>query len=280
LDWRLKCLAFHALSVLPGQRALYSLLQRRVTGRYFVSLTDADLHAYGFHTRQFRGGRALEFGSGSNLLTPLLLSAAGATEVLAYDIQPLATVEQINHAIVQLRGRVAGDWPAIGHLDDLQRLYRIRYCAPGDARDTGLAAGSVDFICSTSVLEHISQPDIEAILAECRRIANPNALLSFVIDYHDHYATADSAITRFNFYKYEDWAWRWLNPDKHYQNRLRHSDFERMFEAAGYRALENRAVFPPDSPAQFTGLAARFRRYSWEDLVALNGFFVLGLAPT
>ena len=80
-------------------------------------------------------GRALEFGSGSNLLTPLLLSAPGATEVLAYDVERLASVEQVNHVIRQLRGRVHGEWPEIAALDDLQRFYRISYrpqgtCAP------------------------------------------------------------------------------------------------------------------------------------------------------
>lgn len=277
MDWRLKCLAFHMLRLVPG--SLYSIAQRRVTGRYFLSVTDAILAAYGFHVQNFRGGRALEFGSGSNLLTPLLLSAAGAVEVLAYDIQAIATVERINHVIRQLRGRVAGDWPTLASLADLMPLYRIRYCAPGDARNTELPAASVDFFCSTSTLEHIPAPDIALILRECRRIATPSAVFSFAIDYHDHYATGDPGITRFNFYRYGDAVWRLCNPAMHFQNRLRHCDYERLFAEQGMVATLNRRVIPADSPHDFGDLAPPFRGYARDDLAALNGLFVLAANP-
>jgi SAM-dependent methyltransferase len=275
MDWRLKCAAFHALNWLPKQEALHRWIQRRVTGRYYFDVTAAELSAYRFHIEHFPGGRALEFGSGTNLLAPLLLSAAGATEVLAYDIEPLAAVDRVNHVIRQLRGKVPGEWPTVADLSALVPKYRIRYCAPGDARHTDLPAGSVDFVCSTSTLEHIPLPAIEEILRECRRIASPRACFSFVIDYHDHYATADANITRCNFYRYGDLRWGFLNPRNHYQNRLRHSDYERAFAAAGLDMVVNRRILPPDSPIHFTSLARRFRGYSWEDLAALNGLFVV-----
>src|SRR5579864_6657849 len=136
MDWRLKCAALHVLSWLPAGRQAHRWVQRHATGRYFFTFTDADIAGYRFHVEQFRGGRALEFGSGSNLLTPLLLSAAGATEVLAYDVEPLASVEQVNHVIRQLRGKAEGQWREIESLDDLRRFYRISYRAPGDMRST------------------------------------------------------------------------------------------------------------------------------------------------
>ena len=275
MDWRIKCAAFHVLPWLPGQRHVYRWMQRNLTGRYFFDLTDAELSGYRFHVEQFRGGRALEFGCGSNLLTPLLLSAAGATEVLAYDIERLATIEQVNYVIRQLRGRVGGEWPEITSLDDLQGFYRISYRAPADVRSTGLREGCVDFICSTSVLEHIPEAGIRTILIECRRLAAPQAIMSFIIDYHDHYATADPAITRFHFYRFGPSTWRLFNPGNHYQNRLRHSDYIRLFAAEGLSPISTRCVIPADSPAGIDNLARCFRGYSHDDLVALNGFFVL-----
>jgi tRNA A58 N-methylase Trm61 len=172
MDWRMKCLAFHLLRFAP--RAAYTFLQRNVTNRYFTALTPDVIKVYAYHVQNFPGGRALEFGAGTSLVSALLLSAAGAEEVLAYDIKRIATVEQVNHAIRQLRAHHGDDWPEIDNLgDSLQRLYRIRYCAPADARDTRLPPQSVDFICSTSTLEHIAPKDIRAILMECRRIASP-----------------------------------------------------------------------------------------------------------
>ena len=223
-------------------------------------------------------GIALEFGAGSHLLSALLLSGAGAREVLAYDIEPIATVEQVNHVVRQLKARgVPGEWREFAELPDLLRFYRIRYCAPGDARNTGLPTSSVSFFCSTSTLEHIPKADIERIFAECRRIATPNAVWSHIVDYHDHYASADNSITRFNFYRFSTGQWRWFNPPNHFQNRLRHSDFLQMFAAQGLivddaQAIVNaeRLPFPPHS---------EFDRYSQDDLLALNGMFRLRSDP-
>jgi hypothetical protein len=279
MDWRLKCLALHALSRAPHE--VYAGLQRRGSARYFLRLSDALLTAFGYHVENFRkvGGRALEFGAGRNLLSALMLSNAGADEVLAYDLARLASVDLVNRMIDQLRTRLPGEWPAVADLgEDLRRRYRIRYLAPGDARHTGLDPGSVDFFCSTSTLEHIPPADIASILAECRRVASRRALFSFVIDYHDHYCTADPRITRVNFYRYSDFAWRFLNPPNHYQNRLRHGDYEQLFTACGFTALESRAVVP-EIDIDPTRIAARFRRYSRRDLMALNGFFALRAPP-
>jgi len=275
MDWRLKCIAFHVLRYSP--RSFYLFLQRHVTRRYFSTLTDDAINVYSYHVRNFAQlgtGRILEFGAGTDLITALLLSKTSAKEILAYDIERLATVEQVNHVIRQLRKR-GGDWPEITNLeDDLVHLYRIRYCAPGDARRTGLPAGSVDFFCSTSTLEHIPAPDIRAILKECRRIASPRALFSFIIDYHDHYATTDSSITGANFYRYSDAIWRLCNPPNHYQNRLRHSDFQHIFEAEDMETIEARAILSNISIDRHR-LHPRFRSYSLEDLQAHNGFFCL-----
>jgi hypothetical protein len=218
------------------------------------------------------GSTAVEFGSGRSLLTPLLLSAAGARSVFAFDVARLATVERVNDIIGQLRQR-GGDWPSITSLEqDLWRKYRIRYIAPGDARATGLDARSVDFVCSTSTLEHIPPNEIRAILNECRRICTSGALVSMIIDYHDHYATADPSISRFNFYRYSDALWKVLSPKEHYQNRLRHSDFEALF--GDFEILENTPIVPTDEIPSIR-LARRFQGYSAQDLRALNGIFTL-----
>lgn len=281
MDWRLKCLAFHVLRFSP--RSIYTLLQRIVTGRYFLQLTDEEFAAYSYHVKNFQrlpqGARALEFGAGSNLLTALMLSAAGASEVLAFDIQRIATVTQVNDIIRQLRLRLPAEWPEVIDLDtDLWRRYRIRYCAPADARRTGLAAGSTDFICSTSTLEHIPPAAIADILTECQRIASPQALFSFVIDYHDHYATADPRISRFNFYRYPARKWRWFNPPNHYQNRLRHVDYQRIFSAQRLQALEARRVTVPETELHRVAMCPEFTKYAPEDLASLNGLFLLTCA--
>ena len=157
--WRLKCLAFRALDIVPGGDALHAFAQRHITARYFRQLSPANLASHRYHVDNYlklgRTGTALEFGAGGGLSAALLLSAAGAT-VYAYDISRLANIERINHLIRTYRKLgIEGEWRELESMEDLARHYRIHYVAPGDARATGLPPRSVDYFYSMSCLEHI-----------------------------------------------------------------------------------------------------------------------------
>jgi hypothetical protein len=279
LNWRLKCVAFQILAHLPGGGFFYRVAQKYATGNHLFDVTDAYLRSHQFHVAQYQRvhpGRALEIGGGRHFLSPLLLSNAGATEVLVYDIQRLSSPAQINHTIRQLRGRVHGEWPEIEDWSDLDRKYRIRYLAPGDARNTGLSGACINFFCSTSTLEHIPAADIRLILRECSRIAASNAVFSHIIDYTDHYRYTDASISLFNFYRYSERRWLWLNPSNHFQNRLRHSDFDKLFGESNWKAIETKVgTVSPDAIRTIT-LDPLFRRYDAADLLTSIGYFVMG----
>lgn len=281
MNWRLKCLAFRALDLVPGGDGLHAWAQRRITSRYFRTLSDANIESHRYHVDNYlklgRAGVALEFGAGGSLSAALMLSAAGAT-VYAYDIARLANVERINHVIRAYRARgLPGDWPELATMADLERLYRIRYVAPGDVSATGLAAGSVDYMYSMSCLEHIPVGSLPGVLAELRRIASPDATIGFGIGYYDHYATADKSITKCNFYRYSDRQWRFWNPPRHHQNRLRHGDFEKLF--AGFEILDNVRMLADESVLDGLPIDDRFRGYGKPDLLTISGRFLLKPAP-
>lgn len=240
VNWKLKCLTFHLLEHIPAGKLAHEFLQRYATRSYFTALTPERLCLYQIHVKHYqrlgRPWRVLEFGAGGELLAPLLLSAAGASEIRAYDVTRLATVPRINHMISQLRALVPGEWPALTTMDDLWSLYRIRYVAPVDAGENRLATGSVDFVLSTSTLKHISPREIRSILTECRRVCSGR--MSFIIDYSDHCAKADRSITPMNFYRYTTQQWRWLNPRWHFQSRLRRADFVTIFRELGLQIVD------------------------------------------
>lgn len=276
MDWRLKCLALQALRI-PGADVVHRFLQRHVTRRYFATIHPS-LGPHRQHIDNYRSlgrpGRALEFGCGPDLQSALLLSSAGA-EVFAFDLQRLASPDRINSVIRQFQKfDVPGDWKEISTLDDLER-YRIHYCAPGDARNTGLPTGSIDFFCSTSVMEHIPEVDLELILKECIRLAAPGALMSFWIGYYDHYATFDKSISKLNFMRYSDAHWSLYNPPRHYHNRLRHSDFERIFNRLELNFITNERTLDHPSALDGIHLDKRFRGYSTEDMLTIYGRFLL-----
>lgn len=282
MQWRAKNLAFQVIDRIPSGRSVHSFLQKKVTGRFHVKLNERNLKTYQLPVEEFRkipGARtAMEFGAGRSLLTPLLLSHAGAEAVYAFDLYRVATIEQVNAAIQQLRHLLPGDWPQVADFAELETLYGIHYRAPGDARSTGLPDGSVDLIYSTATMEHIPAPDIKRILAEGRRILAPQGRMFFTIDYHDHYASSDPAIGYMNFYQFSREEWQRYNPPSHYQNRLRHSEFCTLFKDCGLSPIEARPIFDTwsETDLQRVRLHPDFQQFSHEDLTASNGLFVLG----
>ncbi len=281
MDWRMKSRFFSVFEHFPFASQGHKLLQKYATGRYFELLDDETFEAYNFHVEQFAvrstNGIAMEFGSGRNLLVPLLLSHSGARVVYCYDLTRHATLGQINNMIRQLAERLDGTWPTVSDFSELATKYRIQYVAPGDARKTHLPTGSIDMIYSTSTLEHIPEASICEILEECSRILKPDGFMSFIIDYHDHYATSDSSIGMFNFYQFSETEWKKHNPNNHYQNRLRHCDYSRIFERCGLTIQMVDAISPDwaKRDATLVSLDSTFANYELSDLQTANGFFIL-----
>jgi predicted SAM-dependent methyltransferase len=161
--------------------------------------------------------------------------------------------------------------------EDLERHYAITYRAPFDAGDTKLPDGSIDLISTTSVWEHIPRAQIPRLLRECARLCHAGSIMSHAIDYTDHYAHSDPSITRYNFLQFTPEQWERYNPDIHYQNRLRHSDYRDMFEDAGFDVVEEHVWMPEDSERQSAKikLAEDFVMYDRNNLLSWSGHFVL-----
>jgi SAM-dependent methyltransferase len=293
MQWKIKNLAFKILAVAPGGKRLHSLGQALITGRRRMVIGKS-LRTYSHHVEEMdkhggvEGKTIMEFGSGRNLIAVLLLSAAGAERVYAFDIERLATTELVNDAIAQARELGlpwvgSNPWPAISDIDtDLQAKYRIFYRAPGDAAKTGLPDQSIDWVCSTATLEHIPPTAITSIMTEARRILKPGAHSSMIIDYHDHYSSTDKSISPYNFYQYSDREWNRYNPRMHYVNRLRHSDFVSIFDRVGFDIKECRAMTPPDSADLLSKIriSEDFNKYDAADLAITTGVFLLVSRPS
>ena len=257
--WRAKALLQHAFSAVPGGDRLNYRFQRHVTRGYPVSDRSlaADVEVGRHHVEQFaRHGAApvtearfLEFGAGWDLAMPLVLRTHGVASQTVLDLRPLARAELIADAARRL-GFADAPQPD----DDSTAAFLVRhgidYRAPADARATALPAGSVDCVTSTNTLEHIPPADIAAILRECHRVLTPGGLLSFAVDYKDHYSYFDRTRSAYAFLRYSPRGWRLYNPDLHFQNRLRHDDYLALYEAAGFRVVDEVVDRPSDEELQ------------------------------
>lgn len=300
MHWGFKAALMGVFSALPGGDRLHYWTQRNITKslpRSEREILEKFEHAKGHVDALARHGstsvsesRFYEFGAGWDLAISFCFYTLGVKSQVLVDLFELARPDLANDAIGKIEGLAIGGSPrpiagqripeeeSTSWVPFLQERYGIRYMAPCDARSTALPAESVDCITSTDTLEHIPVQDIRLILQECRRILRKDGILSFVIDYHDHYFYCDRSITPYNFLRYSDETWRWFNPRYHFQNRLRHRDYIQLAQEQGFELVEEKSspVSPKDlSDLEQTRIAARFKGdYRPEELAIRRGHLV------
>jgi hypothetical protein len=268
MDWRLKALAFRVLD-LPGGKHAHYFLQRHVTRNWPRRATTLDslqgiarrvVEDYARHVGSTPSS-VLEIGAGRDLAVPLALRRLGVAKVTASDVDRLARLDLIQHAARQ----ILADQVMLESWESLER-FGISYRAPHYVTD---ADQTVDCSCSNEVLEHVPPDQLVRLLAGLRAVTT--GITTHSIDYSDHYARSDGSLSRFNFLKYDDAQWRPFNSGRQYVNRLRHSDYVRMFHEAGFTILEESST-PGEPTAEIVdNVAPQFRKYEPADLFALKG---------
>lgn len=298
MNWRYKALLQLVFSNVPfGERSNY-LFQRYVTrslptsdAKFISIVSEAREHIEVLRKylgRQYEEATFYEFGAGQELIVPLAFYALGIERQILVDIRNLLRVELANDTIAKFQ-KMSAEMGFLRKPDrflnrertflgSLKQYYGIDYRAPCDARATGLSRGSIDCITSTNTLEHIPPQDIKAILQECYRILRDDGVMSFRIDYQDHYAYFDSSISEYNFLKYSNEAWSFFSPSLQYQNRLRHRDFVQIFQSKGFEIVEERCKEGTKADLEIIKrlrLNTRFRQYEPEELAVRNSLITL-----
>jgi SAM-dependent methyltransferase len=243
--------------------------------------------------RSLEGASVLEVGSGWQPLIPALYSLAGAGRVYLTDLNRLCVPASFHSALQSLRaykklileripiGEKAFDealaWEPEDGLEEGFRRLRLVYLAPCDCRRLKLPASSLDVVTSRAVLEHIPPDVIQDIFHESFRLLKPDGLACHIIDNSDHWQHVDTRISRINFLKFSDFAFKLTCINSlNYQNRLRHSEYRRMFLNSGFTLLRDEPDVDSASLAMLNTLPiiSRFRTFTREDLAATTSHFV------
>ena len=300
MRWLAKSALQNAISVLPGSVAVNGLLQRYGTGS--VVMTPERVvarlvrvggrhveHQRRFGEQPLEETTVVEVGTGFVPLLPVGLYLAGAAAVHTYDIARLANTARTADLLRQIVAaadsgalerecpwtlpdrlerlrEIAAD-PPIG-LDPLLATMGITYHV-GDATRSGLAARSAQLFVTNNVFEHVPAEVISAS-AEAHRTGVPGALLSHHIDLRDHYAKFDRTVSVYNSLRFSSRQWRLLNSRMEPQNRLRHSDYLRLVDEAGFDLLLDDSRTGPDAAFAAVRLAPEFRRYADDDLRVID----------
>lgn len=293
MNFRVKCALKTIIGKLPGSDRLDYLAQKYLSRSMPPrpqSLEKKYKQAVRYHETYRKYGTTApdkavvyEIGCGWHLAMAFGFSTLGYGRIIALDVSEHVKPEIINTTIRYIgETHPAGFAPQFVDRQNLRDVlrdsYRIELKAPCDSARTGLEDRSVDFIYSHNVFEHIPPELLPGIMAECRRVLKDDGVVSFLIDYSDHYTTFDKSITPYHFLRYDDKKWQKYNPPLHYVNRLRHSDFVRIFRQAGFEIVEE----TPRRPKNWEELVGNFpfadsfrKNYTMETLSIISARFVL-----
>lgn len=283
MNWKHKACLQYLFSAIPyGEKANY-IFQRYITKSLQTkqSKVNANAERSKKHilalqkhlTRPIEECIFYEFGVGWDLIGPLTFYSMGVEKQIIIDIQRLSRPELVQESIDKMK-----NVPELMRYPISLNQCGIQYIAPCDARNTGLETESIECITTYNVFEHIPPDDIKLILAECRRILNNDGLMSFKIDYQDHYYDFDKKISVYNFLQYSDSQWKKYNPDLHYQNRLRHKEYLKMFDEAGFEILEEYRTDGTEQDLEVISnlpIDSKFKNFDIEELAVRESRLIL-----
>jgi len=241
-----------------------------------------------------KGAKAVEIGTGWVPTVPLGLALLGA-EVYTYDhLAHLrnnnlrTTLDLLHTSIDDIARQMDLDRDGLrGRLDEFVRVNArnprawldrigVHYNAPADAAQTGLPPETVDIHFSVNVLEHIPSAKLTDIFSEAYRVLKPKGLLWHGVDTSDEFAAIDPQVTHFNCLKYSALIWRLIGQNKiHYINRLRKSEYLKLFGSTGFKIIKVDALITPEdlTTLEHIRVNRRFRSFDKTEL-AMRHFIV------
>lgn len=273
-------------SNLEQDRALMSLIAagRDTNGSAIYNLGIANSY-WGLWRDHAKGAPApsiLEMGPGVNLGQGVLLVARGAKKYTALDLYkpPHLLNRHSYEAAYELLSLAA---PADARLKAAQiftvegenvvfKPDRIEYLYPRQSYDIRLPDGSIDYVFSHSVFEHIADPakTVNAIF----RVLRGGGLSAHHFDMRDH----EDFSRPLEFLKIDEAAWveRFKGVNAHrYMNRKRLSDFVALFEGAGFKMVKAESTSKVAMSEEIRrGFHSDFHGYALDDLAVVSALIV------
>jgi len=256
--WIFKAIVQKGISFFPfGQRLNY-FFQKYVT--HGVNLSDEyfedRLNHCREHYQHFRkyndttNFSHLEIGTGWYPVVPAGMFLYGAGSITTVDLNRLSN-EKYTHITLKKfleyhkKGKLKKFLPGISEerlqiaLEEaenpakdyyaLLEKHNITYMVM-DARKLHLSENSIDLITSNNTFEHIYPNVLEGILIEMKRVCKQGGVMNHAIDLGDHYAHMDKSITVYNFLKFSDAQWKWIDNCIQPMNRMRIYDYRNLYK--------------------------------------------------
>lgn len=277
VPWWARIAAKVIMSRLPVSYAVWRRLNLFAHGQMARPAYALGVFRRHFANSGFKAGSsfvALELGPGDSLASAVIARAHGAVHTYLVDEGNFATVdlESYRALVRHLRseGLEAPELENARNLDDVLHACTATYHCSGLRSLRSLPDASVDFIWSHAVLEHVRREAVPGMARELRRVLRAGGVCSHQVDLKDHLGGSLNNLRIASGW----WEKDWMARSGFYTNRLRKTDFIRIFTEAGF-ATETVAVDQWDrSPISRHSLAQEFRALSDDDL-RVRGFSVV-----
>lgn len=235
---------------------------------------------------------AFELGTGRIITTLIGLWILGYKKIITVDLNPYLSADLIHNniqSIIKNTNDVFGLFKndidkeefdeKISILSKLENknmkeileTLNIQYIPYQDARSlTTIENSTIDIYFSNQVLEHIPYLVLDKIFNEGKRVITKGGLFIHFIGLHDHFSTIDSTISGINFLKFSNFRWNLLAGNKFmYQNRLRASDYYKLFQENDFQIVEKEAQIDSRSLEELENgfrINRQFKNYAKEDI--------------
>lgn len=258
--WILKAIVQKAISFFPFSQRINFFFQKYVTKGVFLSdqyFEDRLVHCANHFSyfQKYNSGKTnfshLEVGSGWYPVIPIGMFLYGADSITTIDLARLMNEKLLqttlkkfleyhtNGKLKKIVKNISEERLALlveeatGLSSDYYTLldkFKITYMVM-DARKMHLPDHSIDLITSNNTFEHIYPETLKQILVEFKRVIKPGGVMSHAIDLSDHFAHFDKSITIYNYLKFSEAEWRWIDNSIQPQNRMRIYHYRELYKA-------------------------------------------------
>jgi hypothetical protein len=277
IPWQFKIAAKLVLSRVPISQKLF---QR--AGVFNLGGMSRPEYAVGVFHRHFDKAEfarkaepfvALELGPGDSLFSIVIAGALGASAAYAVDQGPFASAGITDYRDLEAYlGRFGLHVHVLAKCSTVEDVVRVcggAYLTHGLDSLRLVPTASVDFVFSHTVLQHIRRRDFFPMLQELRRIQRPDGVGSHTVSISD---ILGGGLNDLRFSE-KTWESELMASSGFYTNRIRYSQYLKMFRDAGFVSQVYRTAQWKTLPTPRNKMAPEFAALPDEDL-QVSGFDV------
>lgn len=129
-----------------------------------------------------------------------------------------------------------------------------------DARQLSLPNNAIDLVNSNNTYEHIYPEILVDIMKDFKRVVKKDVgIQSHFIDMSDHFAHFDKSINIYNFLKFSDAQWHYIDNSIQPQSRLRYTEYKDLYRLLNVAVTEETFRAGDIKALKSISLAAKYK---------------------